>query len=47
MGNQSMMVHNWEGRMRFGRDDNLDVDPFMDWKKGRLERLHTAPAVHR
>ncbi len=38
MGLESMMVHNWEGRMRFGRDDNLD-DPFMDWKKGRLERF--------
>jgi hypothetical protein len=38
MGLETMVVHNWEGRMRFGRDDNLD-DPFMDWKKGRLERF--------
>jgi hypothetical protein len=38
MGLETMVVHNWEGRMRFGRDDNLS-DPFEGWKKGRLERF--------
>ncbi|MFZ5897423.1 MAG: glycosyltransferase family 87 protein [Myxococcota bacterium] len=38
MGLESMVVHNWEGRMRFGRDDNLS-DPFEGWKKGRIERF--------
>lgn len=38
MGLESMLVHNWEGRMRFGRDDNMS-DPFEGWKKGRLERF--------
>jgi hypothetical protein len=38
MGLESMLVHNWDGRMRFGRDDNMS-DPFEGWKKGRLERF--------
>jgi hypothetical protein len=38
MGLPAMMVHNWDGRMRFGRDDNLS-DPFQDWKKGRNDRM--------
>jgi hypothetical protein len=38
MGLPAMLVHSWEGRMRFGRDDNLS-DPFQDWKKGRNERF--------
>lgn len=38
MGLPAMMVHSWEGRMRFGRDDNFS-DPFQDWKRGRNERF--------
>src|SRR5690606_23598591 len=37
MGLQTMLVHDWDGRMRFTRDDNLD-DPFQTWKQGRLDR---------
>ena len=46
MGLQTILVHDWDGRMRFTRDDNLD-DPFQGWKQGRLDRhkklrwLHT------
>lgn len=39
MGLETMIVHNWDGRMRFTRDDNLD-DPFEGWKNGRTERIH-------
>ncbi len=39
MGLETMIEHNWKGRMRFTRDDNLD-DPFQLWKEGRLHRLH-------
>jgi hypothetical protein len=38
MGLQTMLVHDWNGRMRFTRDDNLD-DPFQGWKQGRLDRF--------
>ena len=38
MGLETMLVHDWNGRMRFTRDDNLD-DPFKDWKQGRLDRF--------
>jgi hypothetical protein len=44
MGLESMVVHNWDGRMRFGRDDNLS-DPFEGWKKGRIERFHKMKPV--
>ncbi|HET9958865.1 MAG TPA: hypothetical protein VFQ61_30445 [Polyangiaceae bacterium] len=44
MGLESMVVHNWEGRMRFGRDDNMS-DPFEGWKKGRLERFRQMKPV--
>jgi hypothetical protein len=37
MGLKSIMAHNWEGRMRFGRNDNLD-DAFQEWKQGRVDR---------
>ena len=37
MGLKSIMAHTWEGRMRFGRNDNLD-DPFQEWKQGRIDR---------
>lgn len=38
MGLETMLVHTWDGRMRFGRNDNLD-DPFQEWKQGRLDRF--------
>jgi hypothetical protein len=37
MGLPTVLSHNWEGRMRFTRNDNLD-DAFKDWKDGRNER---------
>src|SRR3954469_23329321 len=37
MGLETMLVHNWDGRMVFSRDDRLD-DPFEAWKSGRTER---------
>jgi hypothetical protein len=39
MGLETMLVHDWEGRMVFSRDDRLD-DPFELWKSGRTERKH-------
>jgi hypothetical protein len=38
MGLETVLVHDWEGRMRFMRDDNLE-DPFEGWKQGRLDRF--------
>lgn len=38
MGLETMLVHDWKGRMRFTRDDNLD-DPFVGWKAGRIDRF--------
>jgi hypothetical protein len=38
MGLESVMVHNWEGRMRFLRNDNQD-DPFEGWKANRSSRF--------
>jgi len=37
MGLPTMLSHNWDGRMRFTRNDNLD-DAFETWKSGRNER---------
>jgi hypothetical protein len=37
MGLQTMLVHTWDGRMRFARDDS-ESDPFAGWKEGRVER---------
>jgi hypothetical protein len=45
MGLETMLVHDWQGRMRFTRDDNLD-DPFQGWKQGRLDRHHKLRYVH-
>jgi uncharacterized protein (DUF983 family) len=39
-----MVEHNWAGRMRFTRDDNMD-DPFEGWKQGRLDRFATLKPV--
>ena len=44
MGLETMLVHNWDGRMRFTRDDNLD-DPFEGWKRGRLRRFEKMKPV--
>lgn len=38
MGLETILVHDWDGRMRFLRDDNLD-DPFKGWKENRLQRF--------
>jgi hypothetical protein len=38
MGLETMLVHDWDGRMRFTRNDNLD-DPFQEWKEGRTSRF--------
>ena len=38
MGLESVMVHNWDGRMRFLRNDNQD-DPFEGWKVNRGTRF--------
>jgi hypothetical protein len=40
MGLETMVEHDWDGRMRFTRDDNMD-DPFAGWKQGRLDRFKT------
>lgn len=37
MGLESILVHDWDGRMRFTRDDSHD-DAFEGWKQGRAER---------
>jgi hypothetical protein len=43
MGLETMLVHDWQGRMRFTRDATLD-DPFELWKQGRRDRFdHLKP----
>jgi hypothetical protein len=43
MGLETMLVHDWKGRMRFTRDSTLD-DPFELWKQGRRDRFdHLKP----
>jgi hypothetical protein len=43
MGLETMLVHDWQGRMRFTRDSTLD-DPFELWKQGRNDRFdHLKP----
>jgi hypothetical protein len=44
MGLQPILVHNWEGRMRFLRNDNWD-DPFEGWKKNRSDRFKALKPV--
>ncbi len=45
MGLETMLVHSWDGRMRFTRDDSYD-DAFEPWKQGRAERKAAwTPAV--
>jgi hypothetical protein len=45
MGLESVMVHNWEGRMRFLRDDNHD-DPFEGWKRNRATRFKEMKPIY-
>jgi hypothetical protein len=44
MGLETMLEHDWKGRMRFTRDDNLD-DPFETWKADRLQRFQDRKAA--
>jgi hypothetical protein len=44
MGLETMLIHNWRGRMVFTRDDRLD-DPFENWKIGRAERKQASKPV--
>jgi hypothetical protein len=44
MGLETMLVHDWQGRMVFSRDDRMD-DPFEGWKAGRTERKHALRPV--
>jgi hypothetical protein len=44
MGLETMIEHDWKGRMRFTRDDNMD-DPFAGWKQGRLDRFQQMKPV--
>jgi hypothetical protein len=44
MGLETMLVHDWQGRMRFTRDATLD-DPFELWKQGRIERFNKMKPV--
>jgi len=37
MGLPTILSHNWDGRMRFTRNNNLD-DAFQEWKDGRNRR---------
>jgi hypothetical protein len=46
MGLETILVHNWDGRMLFTQDDRLD-DPFAGWKEGRRDRKHDLRWVHR
>jgi hypothetical protein len=41
MGLETMLSHDWKGRMRFSRNDTLD-DPFAEWKSGRLDRFRAS-----
>lgn len=44
MGLETILAHDWDGRMRFTRDDNLD-DPFAGWKAGRTDRFEKMQPV--
>ncbi len=45
MGLESVMVHNWDGRMRFLRNDNQD-DPFEGWKANRSTRFKQMKPIY-
>lgn len=44
MGLPTIISHNWDGRMRFTRNDNLD-DAFQEWKDGRNRRKEKLAVV--
>jgi hypothetical protein len=46
MGLPTILSHNWSGRMRFTRNDNLD-DAFKEWKDGRNLRKDRMEWVQR
>lgn len=39
MGLETILVHTWDGRMRFAQDNSYD-DAFEPWKAGRTQRKH-------
>jgi hypothetical protein len=39
MGLETMVVHDWDGRMRFTRNEAFS-DQFQPWKEGRIQRKH-------
>jgi hypothetical protein len=45
MGLESVMVHNWDSRMRFLRNDNQD-DPFEGWKVNRSTRFKQMKPIY-
>lgn len=45
MGLETILSHNFEGRMHFTRDESLD-DPFQKWKEGRTERFAKLQPVY-
>jgi len=45
MGLESVMVHNWDSRMRFLRNDNHD-DPFEGWKANRSARFKQMKPIY-
>ena len=44
MGLPTIISHNWDGRMRFTRNENLD-DAFEGWKEGRNRRIEKLKVV--
>jgi len=44
MGLPTILSHNWDGRMRFTRNENLD-DAFQGWKEGRNRRIEKLKLV--
>ncbi len=44
MGLPTIISHNWDGRMRFTRNENLD-DAFQVWKEGRNRRVDKLKVV--
>lgn len=45
VGLETILVHDWDGRMRFARDDSL-TDPFERWTSGRVKRYRRLRFVH-
>jgi hypothetical protein len=45
MGLETILAHDFEGRMHFTRDESLD-DPFQVWKEGRTQRFKNLQPVY-